>query len=414
MSKALNVKTNLTLHKWQEDTIRNIEERWKGCIHTVLSPRQRGKSLMLQVLIVKAAINNTNSVAIWLAPTLAQARKNYQDIADVLSSANLLSKQNEIQLTLKLKNKSQILFKSAEQRDSLRGYTVTSLYVVDEAAFCSDDIFYETLAYVNVSGAPIVMCSTPNHKTGFFYKYYCMGWENGNSVYSYNWSDYDTSALLPNEKLEEYRKSMPYNKFRTEFLGQFLENEGSVFGGYSDVLSDDVELNSDFYYGIDFGTGSGKDDTAICIFNGKKQMVALYHFNEKDETQTINEIVKICKRFPPKKIQVEINSIGSVFYGLLQKALYKENIKVQVIKFTTTNESKEKLINKFQVAIQNNDIQLLNDEYLKLQLDMYEMKLSATNKRTYNAPSGYHDDCIIATMLAYDCISKGNYNFSIV
>lgn len=404
------VKHNLKLFKWQEDTIRGIKEHYKGSIHVVLSPRQRGKSLMLQVLLIDSAINNSKTTAICLSPTLNQSRKIYQEVTEILSKANLVEKQNEIQLTIRLKNKSYILFKSAEQANGLRGYTVNSIYVVDEAAFIKDDIFYDTLAWVNTSQAPIVMCSTPQHKTGFFYNYYAMGWDNGNSVYSYNWADYDTSALLPPEKLEEFRRSLPPNKFKTEFLGEFLSNEGSVFGNYTSIISDDFDfIDTDYYFGIDWASGSGLDDTAISIFNKRKQMVALYHWNDKDETESIKEIIKICKRFPPKKIQVEINSIGKIFCGLLEKALRQEGIRTNLLKFTTTNDSKEKLVQKFQVAIQNGDVTILNDEYLKLQFDMYEMKLSAANKRTYNANSGYHDDCLMATLLAFDCINKGTY-----
>ena len=40
---------------------------------------------------------------------------------------------------------------------------------------------------------------------------------------------------------------------------------------------------------------------------------------------------------------------------------------------------------------------------------MYESKLSTSGKVTYNAASGYHDDIVIATMLALDCITKANY-----
>ena len=77
-----------------------------------------------------------------------------------------------------LRNGSTIFFKSAEQKDGLRGYTVTGIYVVDEAAFISDEVFFETLAWVNVSQAPVVLCSTPKHKTGFFFKYYMLGLSN--------------------------------------------------------------------------------------------------------------------------------------------------------------------------------------------------------------------------------------------
>lgn len=408
----MNIRTNLKLYKWQIDVLNNLKDRRKGYIHTIVARRQVGKSILVEYLLLETAINNNKTTSFVVSPTLEQSRKIFKELKDVVIGSKIYKRHNEIQLRLDLINGSSIICKSAAQDENLRGFTCSGILCIDEAAYISDEVFYTVLPWTNVHQAPIILTSTPNHKTGFFYDYYCRGLENGTRCYSYKWSDeyYDMSELLSRDKLEEYRRQLPPAKFKTEYLAEFLSNEGGVFGEYTSILKDDYDLyDNDYYIGIDWASGTGKDDTAICIFNGKKQMVALYHFNDKDETQTIKEIISICKRFPPKKIQVEINSIGNVFYGLLDKAIKSERINTHLIKFVTTNDSKERIINKFQVAIQNNEVQILNDEYLKLQLDMYEMKLSSTNKRTYNAANGYHDDCIIATLLAFDCINKGNY-----
>lgn len=407
----MKVTTNLKTYKWQDDVIYNLRNHRKGCIHTICARRQVGKSILVELLLLETAINNSKTTSFVVSPTLEQSRKIFKELKDVVISSKIYKKHNEVQLSLEIINGSRIICKSAAQDENLRGFTCTGILCIDEAAYISDEIFYTILPWTNVSQCPIILTSTPAHKTGFFYDYYCRGWENGNNCYSYKWSDeyYDMSELLPKEKLEEYRKQLPPNQFKTEYMAEFLSNEGSVFGDYSQIINEAIDLNGEYYVGIDWASGSGQDDTAICIFNSKKQMIALYHFNDRDETQTIKEIINICKRFNPKRIQVEINSIGSIFYGLLSKALKENKIDTQLIKFTTTNSSKEKIINNFQVAIQNREVQILNDEYLKLQLDMYEMKLSSTNKRIYNAASGYHDDCLIATLLAFDCINKGKY-----
>ena len=73
--------------------------------------------------------------------------------------------------------------------------------------------------------------------------------------------------------------------------------------------------------GIDWGTGTNEDETAIAVFNEAREMVGLHHWNDKDETQTIKEIVKLIELYQPLKVQVETNSIGSVFLGLLDKAI---------------------------------------------------------------------------------------------
>ena len=411
----VKINSNLQLHKWQSDVFSNIYTAGKGYTHVVKSKRQCGKSVLLEYILIKAAIEKKGSTSILLSPTLEQARKLFNELKKVVQPTQLYKRHNDVQLNLTLTNGSMILFRSAEQKDALRGYTVTGIYCIDEASFIPDDIFYETLAWVNVSNAPVVIVSTPKFKTGFFYKYYMLGQESGNKIFSYNWSEYDTSALLSNEKLEQYRKEVPRQQFITESLGEFLDNEGGVFGEFNDVLGNtEFDEKKNHYMGIDWGTGQGQDETAVAIFNSDRKMVGLHHFSDKDETATINEIMRLIEYYKPLKVQVESNSIGTIFYGLLDKAIKAKRLHVMLMKFTTTNESKERIINNMQVAIQNKTVTLLNDGTLATEMSMYEMKASQTGKKTYNAAQGYHDDCVIATLLAYDCINKGNYNIRII
>lgn len=406
---VVKISSNLKLFPWQYQVLNELKQHWHGYTHVIKSKRQCGKSVMLETILLQTGINREKSCSICLSPTLEQARKVFNEVKKVIKPTKIYSKHNDLQLLLVLRNGSTIFFKSAEQKDGLRGYTVTGVYVIDEAAFIPDDVFYETLAWVNVSQAPVVICSTPKHKTGFFYKYYMLGYENNNNILSYNWSEFDTSALLPPEKLAEYQKNIPLTQFKTEFLGEFLDNEGGVFGDFSSIISNRYESNKNCFMGIDWGTGANQDETAIAIFNSEKQMVGLYHFSDKDETETINYIIEIIKKYNPLKVQVEGNSIGSIFYGLLDKAIKANRLPVMLLKFNTTNESKERLINNFQVAMQNKQVQILDNQTLKIEMDMYEMKVNNNGKRTYNAASGYHDDCVIAMLLGFNCISSGQY-----
>ena len=405
----VKVTSNLRLFPWQLQVVNELKTHWRGCTHVVKSKRQVGKSVMLESILIQTAINKPKSCSICLEPTLEQARKVFNEVKRVIQPTKLYGKHNDLQLLLRFRNGSTIYFKSAEQRDGLRGYTVNGIYVVDEAAFINDDVFFETLAWVNVSQAPVVLCSTPKHKTGFFHKYYMLGLSNEPNIFSYNWSEFDTSELLPVEKLQEYQRNLPAAQFKTEFLGEFLDNEGGVFGDFTPIISNDYEKGLNCYFGIDWGSGQGQDETAIAIFNSHRQMIGLYHFADKDETATINYIIDLIRQYQPLKIQVETNSIGQVFYGLLDKAIKAANLPVMLLRFTTTNESKERLINNFQVAMQNKTVTILDNQTLRIQMDMYEMKVTNNGKRTYNAASGYHDDCIIAMLLAYNCISTGQY-----
>lgn len=123
-------------------------------------------------------------------------------------------------------------------------------------------------------------------------------------------------------------------------------------------------------------------------------MVFIEYFNDKTPTEQIDRIVRLIEQYQPIKITVESNSIGNIYFDMLQK-----RVKRRIIKFTTTNDSKNKIIDKLGVALENKEIGILRDEELLTELRMYAAERTKTGKLTYNAPSGYRDDCVIATAI---------------
>lgn len=379
--------------------------------HVVKSKRQCGKSVMLENILIRVACERPSTTSIYLSPTGEQGNKVFTELVKGLGGTPLLDGYNLARRTLLFFNGSQVLFKSAEQRDNLRGYTVDGVLLIDEAAYISDDVFYTVLPWCNVHQPPIIAVSTPRFKTGWFYEYFTDGENHANGVTSYDWSRYDTTEFLPSETLEIYKRKLPSQKFKTEYLGEFLELEGSVFGNFSSILNSKSEPDGNVFFGIDWGTGNGEDYTAISICDAKKNQLAIRYFNEKDATETIAEIIDLAKGYKPLKMQVEKNSIGSVYADLLKKELRKNQLQCALLLFNTTNDSKQRLVSNLQVGIQQQSISLCNDVELVTELSMYECKPSSTGKPTYNAAAGYHDDLIIATMLSFDCTEKLNSTY---
>lgn len=400
------------LFQWQSDVLVSLLAHWDGSIHTVKSKRQVGKSVLLENILLKTAIEHKSSDSFVVSPTNAQASKIFGELLRAIKNTPVYSSHNSSSLVISFRNSSHIYFKSAEQRDNLRGYTVTGVLCIDEAAYISDDVIADILPWVDANRAPVIFTSTPIGKQGLFYKFFKEGLEdNVTKYFCYDWAKYDTSVLLNDERKEFYRRTLPKQKYITDILGEFLDGDSSVFGEYSDVMSNNIDrTDTNLYFGIDWGSGVGGDETVIAIMNSQRQMIDLIHFNDKDETATINEVIRLAHQYRPLKITVETNSIGRVFFGLLDKALKNNRLPIQLKGFNTTNDSKEHIINELQVAIQNKDVILKNDVTLQTELSMYEMKISSTGKRIYNAKTGYHDDMIIATAICLHSISSGNYS----
>ena len=405
----MKFEINIPWRDYQRDTITSILNSDKGTIHTIKSPRQCGKSTLLEALLLLVTINNRNACSIFVEPTIKQARKVFRELRKAVEGTPICSTANESSLDITFTNGSQILFISGESDiSSLQGYVVKGggMLFIDEAAFINDDVVFALTPTTDVHKAKIIFASTPRYRTGLFYEYFINSQHQSN-IYSYDWSGF---TLLTDDKLEFYKLTLPDHLFRNYYLGEFTDFGSGVFGNLSNCISSSYDEHSNCVFGIDWSTGSGNDETSITIFNHKKQMVHIDSFNDLDETQTIDKIVQLTSIFKPTKIQVELNSIGKIFFGLLQKRLKSSGIETNLIGFNTTNESKNKLVNKFQLAIQSNDVTILNNEKLIYQMNVFESKPTSTGKVTYAASKNNHDDLVMSTLLAYDCLQSGSYS----
>lgn len=365
---------------------------------------------MVEQELLRTAICHKDTVSACVCPTLSQARKMFQDIITCIIDSGVVQKKNETLLEIILINGSKIFFKSAEQRDSLRGYTISGILCVDECAFISDDVFYELLlAWTNVHSAPILLTSTPKFKIGFYWNYWNIGVQKTNpKVIAIDFNDFDTSELLSNERLEEYRKLLPKGQFLTEYMGEFLDSESIVFGDFKKcIVRYQVEDYKKLYIGIDWSSGVGSDYTVLSALNERCEQVFLLYFNNKNAVQQIDYIKQYLQPYLNKiaLIVAENNGVGKPLVDNLKLAL---DGKVKIEEFTTTNAEKIRLVNQLQVAFEQGDIKLIDDEKQSNELSAYECQVKSNSTVTFNAPLGGNDDTCMALMFSLEALKRKN------
>lgn len=399
------------LYPWQQQVVNNLSIHQKGYFHIVRSKRQCGKSILLECIMIKSALENPKSKNYCVCVTFVAADKIINEIYDLLKSTGLVYKMNMVNRQVTFKNGSVIRIFSAEQGDSLRGWTVTGVLIYDEAAYISDSIIDLTLAWTNTTNAPVIMFSTPASQTGRFYEMDMAGLTDPN-IFSYCWNEFDTSALLTPARLELYRRTVDPLKFRTDYMGEYLENQSGVFGDYSQCLYDkpNVDKTVPVYAGIDWSQGIGKDYNAITIIDKNNNLVDMLYFNNSEPNKTIDRIVEFISQYNVQSVIVEMNSIGTVYYGLLKDRLKQMDSKINLLSFYTTNESKDRIISNLMNLIQNNQIKFYNDLELITELQNYDMEFSKTGKRVFNAKQGFHDDILMSLAIALSSINKGKYH----
>lgn len=401
-----------TPYPHQRAVINCLDQHPDNATIVLKSSRQKGKTMLLEQLLLRNALNFKGTNSVLIEPTTAGCRRVMKEIENMLQGIPIVKSANYQYLDLEFKNRSVLQFRSAEQGDALRGLSLkkNSLLMLDEAAFYND-VYGIVFPFCNVHKNTKIICSTPTFKSGEYYKHYELALNGQANHYLIDFNDFDTSMLLSNEQLEEARLTMTYSAFLNEYMGEFLEMNSSVFGDFSKVISNSFNRNNTaFYFGIDWAANVEKDYTAIAIFNNEREMVRLVYWHDKGVYETIEEIIKLIRQYKPVNVTLEANSIGETNYQVLVKEMQRYGINQKLTKFYTTNESKQKIIQSMALSIERGDIQLLDDTELKVEMACYEMQQTRSGKYiTYNAADGYHDDCVMATAICLSSLSKSSY-----
>lgn len=394
------------LYEWQQDVFADIKaDEGKGLTYVVKAKRQAGKSILAIVALEYFAFKNEGSIGYLLEPTLSQSRRVFKQMVKSLGGEEspVIKSSNATLLELELFNGSQVIFKSAEQREALRGATVkNSILIIDEGAFIEDDIYFVLDPIVDATKSPVMIISTPLFLSGEFYERYKRGREGSKFVKSYDWSEYDTSALLDPEKLEYYRENMSPLKFKSEILGEFISEGSYIFGDIGKCVDSKAAANAvPVYAGIDWGGGDGGNSTVLTLISKDRVVRECLRWKDFDSVDLVDVIAEEIIKRGLKKVEVEKNSLGKVFYDMLKKKLPAGMLKL----FITTNDSKREIIEELIKAFQKGTITIPDDPTLKKQLQHYAQEKTKTGY-TYNGADGVEDDYVMSLAFAYDLCPK--------
>jgi hypothetical protein len=186
--------------------------------------RQSGKSTMTGAIALHRALYHPGSLILCLAPALRQSQELFGKVLGFYRDLGRpVSPQGERKLSLELENGSRIVTLPGSEK-TIRGFSGTSLLILDEAARVEDELYFAVRPMLAVSGGALMMLSTPYGKRGIFYE----EWTGG-----HGWERYEVPASqclrISEEFLEEERRVLPSWVYRQEYECSFEETEDQVF-----------------------------------------------------------------------------------------------------------------------------------------------------------------------------------------
>jgi hypothetical protein len=357
-----------------QEKILNADKRFI----VVMCGRRFGKSELSQILIIKEALKG-GQVA-YITPTYGLAQVFFERLAKVLPFKSNISK-----LKIYCPNEGSIEFFTGERLDNLRGRKF-HLVIVDEAAFIADleDGWNNSIrpTLTDYEGKAVFL-STPRGKN-FFYSLFMKQGEN--DWQSFKFSTYDNPHINPRE-IDEARIQLPEVVFEQEYMANPSENSANPFGNaFIKRCVKPISAQPIVCYGIDLAKSV---DYTVIIGLDKDGNVAYFDRFQMDWHNTKETI----KRLPPAPIVVDSTGVGDP----ILEDLLREGVNIEGLKFTS--QSKQQLMEGLASAIQQGRIGFPEGVIVD-ELDVFEYQFTSHGVR-YSAPSGFHDDTVMALALAW-------------
>lgn len=359
----------------------------------VMCGRRFGKSELSQIEIITAGLKG-KQVA-YITPTYNLAKTFFDKLAKVIPFP-----ANRSELTVTLPTGGSIQFFTGERLDNLRGRKF-HLVVVDEASFIPnlEDGWLNSIrpTLTDYIGRALFL-STPKGKN-YFYSLFMKGgepdWE------AFRFTTYDNPHISKAE-IDDARVQLPEVVFEQEYMANPAENAANPFGSqFIQQCIYPLSTQPAAVYGIDLAKST---DWTIILGMDSNGNTCYFDRFQADWRTTKQKI----QALPKAAILIDSTGVGDP----ITEDLQMDGLDVTGFKFSQT--SKQQLMEGLQAAIHQRKISF-PDGVIVSELEIFEYTFTATGVR-YSAPSGFHDDCVMALALATQHVKqysqKGKYSFA--
>jgi hypothetical protein len=360
----------------------------------VVCGRRFGKTELAKTALVMRMMRG--QLCWYIAPTYQQCHGVFASLVTQLQTLPSVE-INKARLRIAF-NRGSIEFKSADTPDNLRGSGL-DFVVLDECAFMQESVWSQVVQPMLLTTmGHALFISNPNGRN-WFYKLHLQSRQDESGVWSnFHHTSYGNPHNAPDE-LERIKGEIPESVFRQEYLAEFVEGGGAVFRGIDDAVRTPPPREGRVVFGVDWGQVA--DYTVIVAMDTiTKQVIEVDRFREIGWDVQRGRLQAMADRLKPALVLAELNSIGSPNVEALQRT------GMRIDGFVMTHASKVQLINSLQLAFEQRTIILPKYPTMLDELQSYTMKRTASGVYQYNAPTGLHDDTVIALALAYEASMK--------
>lgn len=360
--------------------------------------RRFGKTTFGENLLIEPALDKW-PVA-WFAPTHKYMREPWDLAVETLKDVtkNVNSQEKRIELI----TGGIVDFWSLEVQDAGRGRKYKRI-VVDEAGIAP-----YLQSWWTEAGRPTLtdlkgdawFLGTPKGR-GYFNKLFLKGQQPGTTWRSWRFGTIDNPYIDPTEieeAREEYEALGLIHIFNQEYLGVPADDGGNPFGmaAIERCLRTTLSNRPAVAYGVDLA--KYQDFTVVCGLDDEGGIAVLERW-QSDWDQTTRRILDLVGH---SDCAIDSTGVGDPIVEGLRRELGHSDDSETMIGYNFTSEKKQQLMEMLASAIQRDELGIYagEREWLRHELESFEFELKTTGRVRYSAPSGLHDDGVMALALA--------------
>lgn len=356
--------------------------------------RRWGKTRSLAAELLDRGAGEISGDYGWIAPTYFIAERGVEALRDIAGKFVRFVGRNPVRAEFQgTDGPSRILFLSSDNPESILGLGFRGI-VVDEAARVPSNVWNYTIRpTIAQTMGWATLISTPNGR-GWFYDLFTRGKDPAEKDYLSLHFASNTNPYFPAAEWEEARRTMPADVFRQEYEAEFIEDSAGVFHEVDACTRPGPLLRTaEAVIGCDLAKHT--DHTVLVAMDRKTGVCFdMERFNHLDWPIQKERIVNFYRKHGGLLV-MDATGIGDPVYDDLRHVIPS----IEPVKLTSL--SKTQLIQRLVVAIEQRQITWPREwATLTDELKRYEYEILPSGSISYNAPGGYHDDCVIALALA--------------
>jgi hypothetical protein len=295
------------------------------------------------------------------------------------------------------------------------------MVLVDEASRVADDVFSAVLPMLTTSNGRLVVLSTPKGSGGFF----ASQWRRSDVEWEKIMAKASECPRIPPERLEEERKLHGDRQYAEEYECAFMGEGGQVFRKVSDSIDRgrvETAVITDHLLALHFGIDLGRmaDSSVITCLDNMGRQVYFERFTEVSypvQIQRIKDALGVFTTMAREHMPQGYRSYDLQKPSIIMDAtgvglpVYEQLINdgIEIMPFTITMPKKAELIEKLAAALDNGKIRLQDHPIQEQELVAFEQWRTPAGNYQYGAPSGTHDDTVIALSLAWYSVTGGGF-----